>query len=621
MIEQFTTPFLTIYDGVYSSFALNFWSGSVVVSDIFNVKSTKFLSLNTRMTLPYASFPTNQYKHFPDYYYFSSGYASSGTDFYALVPDIFGNSSLYKFARDNRPTFAEIGNNLLVSGGILRMFDGFSLAEHNFLHQPLQAQLVNPGSSGNIPPGTYYYQVTYEWRDASGQVHISSPSDPYSIVLSSSNHRVTVTVATLKLTSKRTPIWIGIYRSNDGLLFYKIPGTGVDGNLYNTVDQTTLTITDNTAQTGLLGISSQPLLYTVGGELNNACAPASTFVSTYKKRLILAPSEDRNNFWYSKEIVSTTADAIGEPVNFANEFTLPVHEEDGKITGFQELDDKLVIFKTSGISITTGNGPAPNGTNNDFMLPQRLASDTGCLYGRSIVLLPLGVMFQSPKGFYLLDRSLSVSYVGAPIEAYNATECTAANLMYDRNEVWFALQDGKTIVYNYYFSAFSMFPVFIFSGLDQHATVCQGLYVIAGGALKVETPGIYQDVTYGGTAYGYAMKVTTGWMSFANIQGFQRVYKLLILGDYKTSHRLQVQVAVDFDDTVVQTSTITATATPPYQYRVFMTRQKCEAVKFIIEDLAPVSGTWNEAYKLSNMALEVGIKRGLNKVTAAKSVG
>jgi hypothetical protein len=120
---------------------------------------------------------------------------------------------------------------------------------------------------------------------------------------------------------------------------------------------------------------------------------------------------------------------------------------------------------------------------------------------------------------------------------------------------------------------------------------------------------------------GYAMKIVTGWLSFAQLQGYQRVYKLLLLGDYKSAHRLQVDVAVDFDDTVVQSSIITATSTPPYQYRVFMNRQKCESIKFTIQDLAPVSGSWTEAYILGNMAFEMGMKRGLNKLAATKSVG
>jgi hypothetical protein len=52
-----------------------------------------------------------------------------------------------------------------------------------------------------------------------------------------------------------------------------------------------------------------------------------------------------------------------------------------------------------------------------------------------------------------------------------------------------------------------------------------------------------------------------------------------------------------------------------------MNRQKCESIKFTIQDLAPVSGSWTEAYILGNMAFEMGMKRGLNKLAATKSVG
>jgi hypothetical protein len=616
MVQDFQTPTFDIYAGTYTSYLINFWKTNSLSNSLVKTTTVKFLDLNTTQTFDYASYPLYFYTHFPDYYSFVSGSYGAGSKLYALITDINNQTYLYSFDKLQRPTYAEIGNNLLISGGILRNFDGWSLSEHNFLQRPLKP-FFGSTTSGSIGNGTYDYVITYEWRDASGQVHIGAPSLPNQII-HSSNTQVPIICSTLKLTEKTTQIWIGIYRANDGFLFYKLPGTGVDSNFTNLSSINERIFNDNFPQSSII---DRPLVYTVGGELDNACAPACTFVGTYKRRAFLVPSEDTNSYWYSKEITPTTADSIGTPVEFSLEFVQSVAEEDGKVTGLAEMDDKLIIFKTSGISVSVGNGPSPNGLNNDFTLPQRLATDTGCLYGRSIILSPLGLLFQSPKGFYLLDRSLSVSYIGAPIESYNSIECTSANLMYDRNEIWFALKDGKTIVFNYYFNQFSLLPSIISADLDQQATIYKGVYVIVSQVLKIETPGIYQDVLSNGVGSGYAMKVATGWMSFAQVQGFQRIYKLLLLGDYKSAHRLQLQVAVDFDDTVVQTTNITATTTPPYQYRFFMTRQKCESIKFIIQDLAPTSGSWAEAFTLSNMAMEVGIKRGLNKITAAKSVG
>jgi len=50
--------------------------------------------------------------------------------------------------------------------------------------------------------------------------------------------------------------------------------------------------------------------------------------------------------------------------------------------------------------------------------PSLIPTDTGTINPRSIVLTPMGIMYQSEKGIYLLDRSLQVSYIGADVEAY-----------------------------------------------------------------------------------------------------------------------------------------------------------------------------------------------------------
>lgn len=604
LIQQFGPGVAGGYSGIHTLYLVEFYNQSYPnTAPPNNYVAAKFYDLNAQQLVNAPGHP----------YYIRFRRAVSGTTTvnYALVPEYAGNSSLCSIGLNGKPVFAELGNNLHVTGGYLGMFDGVEFAEHNFFQQPLQCYVTNAGA-GTVAAGTYLYQITYEWQDATGQIHESAPSTPVSITLASAS-QVNVDCATVKLTNKTSDIFIAVYRSNDGILYYKLPGTGLNSAARSVKTSNTIAITDNSSQPNIIG---NQLLYTSAGELDNASAPACSHVSVYKKRLIVVPSEDTNTFWYSKEIVPATSGAIGAPVAFATEFVQAVDERGGNVTGTAQLDDKLVIFKQSSISIVTGEGPAPNGLQNDFTTPQLIASDTGCLYGRSIVITPLGLMFQSPKGFYLCDRSINVSYLGAPIESFNSFECTSGTLLYDRNEVWFSLNTNYVIVFNYYFNQFSTFTY-----RAEHACIHKGVYVsVYASLINIETPGVYLR-SDGGAPQGYAMKATTGWLSFAQVQGFQRVYKLLILGDYKSAHRLQVQVSVDFDDTVVQTSTITATATPPYQYRVFMTRQKCESIKFTIQDLAPTVGAWTEGYTFGNMAFEIGVKRGLNKLPASKSVG
>ena len=138
------------------------------------------------------------------------------------------------------------------------------------------------------------------------------------------------------------------------------------------------------------------------------------------------------------------------------------------------------------------------------------------------------------------------------------------------------------------------------------------------------------------------MKIQTSWLSFVGLQGFQRVYKLFILGQYISAHRLKVQVAVDFDPSIVQECYVDATTLfqtdafgepdtenfgdeafyrgnpQNYQFRVDMTRQKCQSVQFTIESVPEVD--YGRCFSISNLALEVGAKLGLNKVPASRII-
>lgn len=588
-----------VIDGIYSSYLVripDFRFDNNYLSLFEYYIAAKFYDLNTKQ-------PSSALTRQP----FFVTYTPLGNSTYAgLIPETAGNASLCTIGFVHNPVFAEIGNNLHVTGGYLGMFDGAEFAEHGFIQQPLAPKLTQAAGS-TLPAGTYYYQIIYEWQDAFGQVHQSAPSDPVSIVLATPA-TIDVLCPTLKFTNKRSQVYIAIYRSTDGRTFYRLPQTGINSQVQSQKKLSSVLVNDNTAV-----INSQPILYTSGGELSNAAAPACLYITPYKRRLVVVPSEDSNSVWYSKEIVPVSAGAIGVPVQFANEFVLSVDERAGVITGVIQLDDKLVIAKATSISIVTGDGPAPNGLQNDFSTPQLIATDTGVEPGRSMIVMPLGIMFKSPKGYYLLDRSLSVQYVGAPVENLNGLACRSAALVYNRNEVWFSTATIH-IVYNYYFNTWSTATF-----AATHSCIYQNLFTfLVGTQILQETPGVFQR-----NAEGYSLSLTTGWISFANMQGFQRVYKLLILGTFKTPHTFRVYVSYDFNDTIFQTSSwnLIQPAGSPMQYRIFMARQKCEAIKFKLEDLNQDIVTTAESYSLSNMAFEVGVKRGLYKLPAAQSVG
>ena len=136
------------------------------------------------------------------------------------------------------------------------------------------------------------------------------------------------------------------------------------------------------------------------------------------------------------------------------------------------------------------------------------------------------------------------------------------------------------------------------------------------------------------------MRVETGWMNLAGLQNFQRVYHMMLLAVYRSSHKLRIKVAYDFKEAWVQeeiinpTDFLSATAygadspygtgTPYggdgalYQLRLNMTIQKCTAIKFCIEDIQEEPG---EGLALSGLTFRVGVKEGTNKLAAPNKFG
>ena len=543
-------------------------------------------------------------------------YAVSSATFTTLLVELNSDSEsyivyTYNLSYDHKPIFAEIANNLHITGGFIYMYDGKQVCEHSFLVNPTTASVTGATGSGSVAAGDYYYKYTYEWVDAYGQLHISAPSNPSVKVTLGATGTLTVVIPTLQLTNRQDQIFIGLYRSSDGINFYKYLNSGYNGEIKNSTTANTVTFSDIYAFATYY--QGQPLLYTDSNEVANIDPGAVTYLATYNQRLIAIPAENQNTWWYSKEVIPSAPGNAGTPIYFSDSFISTVDERAGGINGVLQLDEKLLFFKRNNIFALAGNGPAVDGSGNDFNPPQVIATDTGCIEGQSIVLGPSGIMFKSAKGIYLIDRSLSVSYIGAPVEAFNTYEVLSADLIYNLNQFRFGLSNGQALVYNYLFDQWSVFT----NHAIVQACIYQNKYTFAKSTAVCwqENSGYLDDTT------PISLKLTTSWLSFADLQGFQRVYKLMLLGKWKSSHYLTVQVSHDFDDTVFQTTNINVLTTDPYEYRLFLTRQKCTAVKFTIFDAATLPTVLNEGYEISAMAFEVGIKRGLNKLAATRSAG
>lgn len=539
------------------------------------------------------------------------------------------NSTVINFASTGAFDTAELGENLLITGGSTYMYDGTSIVEYGFNIFPENVSSSTATGTGSIGAGTYQYSFTYEWMDAQGQTHISAPSTPITQVTTTASSTNTLIVPTLRITDKRPPLRAPVtivgYRTEGeipGTTFYRF--TSVTTPTLNDTTVDTVTIIDTTSDAALIG---NPILYTTGGVLENIAPPAANYVTTYKDRIILLPSENTNQWIPSKQVVP------GVPVEFSDALAQNMDEAGGKLVSAARMDSVLILLKEDLLYYVTGTGPDATGAQNDFSDAQPIASDGGCIDKNSVILTTAGLMYKSKKGIYLLGRDFKTSYIGADVEAFNQYSILSANLIDNTQQVRFILSNGVALVFDYYVNQWSVFTNH--NAVDSVIFQNQFTYLQPDGLVLQETPGLFSD-----NGHFIKLKATTSWLSFVGLQAFQRVYRIMLLGEYLSPHQLKISAAYDFNPSATQESlkvirdvtgaygsdvtygesTPYGGAFPQYQYYSQPSRQKCETIQITIED-ARIDSTFGESVAFSALAFQVGLKQGLDKLAATKSMG
>jgi hypothetical protein len=528
----------------------------------------------------------------------------------------------------------EIGSNLNLTGGFLWAYDGVMPVEQGF-HLFPEDILAVEDTGGSMAAQQYYYQVTYEWTDAQGNLHRSAPSIPTGVLVASGSASVDLQIPTLRLTEKvaNNLVRIVIYRwSVAQQVYYQV--TSITSPLLNDPTVDSVAYSDTQADASILG---NQILYTTGSVVENIAAPAAVDFTLFKSRLVMIDAENRNQLWFSKQCIQNT------PVEMSDLFTIFVapttaaQGSTGECSALSTMDDKLIIFKPNAAYYITGNGPDNTGANNDFSEPIFIAASVGCTNPKSIVLTPNGLIFQSDKGIWLLGRDLNTTYVGAPVEAYNSAEVLSAIVIPGTTQVRFTLNNGLTLMYDYFFSQWG-----VFSNVPAiSSTLYENLhtYVNSLGAIYQETPGSYLD-----GSSPVLMSFTTAWFNLAGLQGLERAYFFYLLGTYLSPHKLSIGVAYDYNPAIAQQmlaepdnySPVYGSAPGPYgsetpyggidsveQFRVFLSRQKLQAFQVTLTEVFdPSLGVPAGAgFTMSGINLVVGTKKGYATLKPSKSVG
>lgn len=556
---------------------------------------------------------------------------------------------------------SEVGKTLNLTGGFLWSYDGSLAFENGFFLFPDSIEATWSATGGSIhaqPDGAtntsaYFYQVTYEWSDNQGNQYRSTPSIPISVTTTGSGTAgsITVNVPTLRLSYK-TSVKICVYRWSVAQESY-FQTTSVTSPTLNDPTTDSIQFVDTNADSTILGNS---LIYTTGGVIEDTAAPSATAITIFDNRVWLIDAEDQNLLWFSKQVIE------GTPVEMSDLFTYfvsPTQSTQGT-TGPMEaifpMDDKLIIFKKDALYYINGTGPDNTGSNSQYSQAIFITSTVGSQNPSSIVFTPAGLMFQSDKGIWLISRNLETSYIGAPVESFttNATVNSAVTVP-GTNQVRFTMSSGVTLMYDYFYGQWGTFvkvPAI-------STTIYNGLHTILNpyAQIQQETPAVYLD-----SGSPVLMSFTTSWLNLAGLQGYQRAYFFYLLGNYLTPHKLQVSVAYDYSPGPSQMSLITPTnysgvyggATPnpgngtdqsdPYgqdptyggstytdgtalgsveQWRVFLAKQRCQAVQIQLNEIydpsfgiAPGGGL-----TLSGINLVYAAKKSFRPISSANSIG
>jgi hypothetical protein len=545
----------------------------------------------------------------------------------------------YDFDSEQSHRAVQIGESLYVAGGgQLSLYDGDSVVEampHYAVDGTVSATPSADG--GSVAAGTYLYRFTPEWTLANGELVVGPASSGTSVVVGGGgDDTVTLEVPTFRATAMTAPrgeMRIGVWRSEKDVAtsLYRVSSldpsaTGANGYLANDPTGDTVTFIDKMADADL--VAKEPL-YTNGGLLNNAPVPVGEHLAVGKNRIWCSDPGDPLLVRYSQERRD------GYAAEFADDLKIPIDPFGGGVTGLAVLDDALVVFKRSAIFFLAGPGPLADGVSGPgFSPPVLITTDVGCQNADSIVTTPLGLMFQSTKGIYLLGRDRQVTYVGAPVEAYNDQTITAATLIEGTTQVRFLASTGTTLLYDYFFDQWSEFSDHEGNG----AAVVDGVYhyLRTNGDVYQETPGVHRDDTR-----QIRMQLITAWIKLQQtLQGWQRIFRALVLGTYRSPHSIRVRVGYDYaagwrtsitkpssdfineivygdsatygDDAVYGGANNTV-----YQFEMHL-GEACEAVRFLFEDVEATADA-GASFELTELLLVAGVKgAGYNQLEAAR---
>lgn len=505
----------------------------------------------------------------------------------------------FSFDDDAARRCVSLGKTIYVAGSFLQGFDGVRLAEIGFFVTPWSIDVQDSGVAGNITAGTYSWKGTYRFTNAQGETERSTTATGDQITFSAS-HFAIISFPYLYVTNKTTVLpalefWrtlAGPGAESDFLLVTgQDPNTTTGDNPYipNNTGSTGSTCSDNFSDTTLAKKEANP---ENGAVLESLAPPGATIlVPTETRLLITGITGDPDAWWYSRER------GDGEIASFHDSLRVDVPPTGGDITAMWTDDQFVYVARETAIYAFAGTGFDNAGGGQNFVLSRTVSRDVGAVSQEAHAATPMGRVFKSSKGWYLLDQGGGLRYIGAAVADFDSDTVKAVHTITSQHQVRI-LTGSRLLVWDYRGlvdaveqGAGRWAEWTISDGLD--AVVYNGTYtyLTSTGPKQEETSFVNADATFG-------LDVETAWIKPADLMGAVALRMVQALGEIESSCLVRMRIAYNYDEAFVDDVVLDAGAilgplpansTPPLQFSHGPKRRQCNAFK--IRLTAVVAGT------------------------------
>jgi hypothetical protein len=498
------------------------------------------------------------------------------------------------------------------------------------------------------------YQAVVGYYDDAGLVHRSAPSATVYVGKTKAED-TTGTVGTFYVTpiigvARNRKYFVEIYEAWPGGVPQLAGSNHVSRN--SGFIQSTVQVAVNASplvaiDQDIADVRASKTIYTAGNVLASDPWPNFDLVVQSGRRLFAHSISDPSTIYYSKTFEA------GVAPEFSASLTVTLGNE--TITAMGAIDDKVILFSAKGCWVLYGTGPDNTGANGDFFV-EKMVYPVGCTDQQSIITMEQGIAFYSSttEEFHIFSRDLQLADVGDAVKTISAgiTDVVDSIVVPNDHEIrWYCTRTvgpeyvadsatnsppqpprpfienqapaGSIFVYNYKYQKWSII---------EDAAVRTQRAVISNNSI-LELADDWDVYPLDNSSWDKLCKWETPWIKVNQLQDFGRFYGLTFLGKYMSSWSgspvqagdLQVTVRYDYEgalgDTHVERFRANVDLDPAdgdrLQFRVRPKRQKCQAIKLQIEEVATTAVelweptyTTGQGFVLTGVDVHYGAKGG-----------